>query len=162
MEDLDRRLAQIGKAVVQINLRLGRVLTAVEGGSSGGAPDMLEPLFDLIDAVDRVAASLEQPPPPPPWWAPWQRPPAAPSGVLDGLQLARQRAIDQLRAGGIEPAPREGPCDPHQHQVLDTVATPHADLGHTIHTTHRRGWIRRGETPEVLRTALVTAWTTSP
>ena len=158
MQDLERRLTQIGKGVVQINLRLGKVLAAVEAGPGSDRPDALEPLFDLIDAIDRAVEAMDVPAPAPPWWARWLPTPAPTSGTLDGLRLARQRAIDQLRSLGVESAPLQGPCDPRLHEVIDTVPATGSTPPDTVHRTHRRGWTLRGEPPVLLRTAHVTAW----
>ncbi len=153
-------LRSVGRGLVQINLRLTKILEAVQAGpassAAAGPPGRhLEALLDLVDAVDKT---LELAPhaTPVPWWARWL--PRPPGPDLEGLRLARAQVLEHLRDAGVEPIAPEGPLDPGLHTVLDTRPTTDPGLQGVVAHTHRRGWARRGDPPSVVRPALVTAY----
>jgi molecular chaperone GrpE (heat shock protein) len=143
--DVDRQLAQLGKGIVQVNLRLARLTELLERQGSTADRD-LAPLLDLLDAIDRTLRARRAP-----WWRAWLQPPD-----LDGLALARDQAVQGLLRMGIRPAPADGPVDPRLHQVLEVLPSDPTRDG-CIAATHRTGWVRDGDPPAVLRLAHVTA-----
>lgn len=173
-EDLNAQMQQIGRGLVQINLRLTRVLEVVEkgGGPSASGDQALEALLDLLDAIERTF-DAEYPAPRAPWWARLLGQPAPQARKLSelealaGLKLARTDALARLQIQGIEPVPSAGAVDPRLHAVIDTRPAPKAsedgsDLHGQIVETHRRGWMRRGDPPTAIRPAHVTAYTRAP
>jgi len=162
VDDMQRQLSNIGKGIVQVNLRLSRLAELVEAGVGAGAGAQQVPaldlLFDLLEAVDQT---LAVPAVPVSWWSRLLQ--NAPAVVnLDGLSLARDHVLAQLRLADIEPIATKGPADPRLHQVLEVQDCPDPSLAHslagTIARTHRRGWARKGDPPHILRLAQVTAW----
>lgn len=155
--ELERRIGQLGKGMVQVNLRLSRILELMEqGGSapsrSGGDPG-LDLLLELLDSVEHTLAA---PVPAPSGWRRFLGAPPAPD--LTGLALARDHALARLEHHGLVRSPVDGPADPLLHRVVETRPTDQPDLdGHILHT-HRHGWHRAGDSVQVVRTADVTAW----
>ncbi len=165
-DDSSRQLKNLGRAMVQANLRLSRVLELLEGGrdqAAGGSDLPAELLFDLLQALDdALEASSGALQPRPSWWRALlggRGAPAPDPALLQGLELARQRALDRLRDLDIRPAPDEGPADPALHEVLQRLPCGSGAQPGCIAATHRRGWYRdnKGET-EVLRLAQVSAY----
>lgn len=160
---VDGQLRSIGKGVVQANLRLARVLEALESvaptSGSTTLPDMSGPLFDLVDALDAALAGRSGPParrrlfgllPPRPA-------PAAP--VREGLRVALDRAVEQLGQLGVYPVRAEGLVDPRRHRVVDRVPVTEGGRAGEIAALRSRGWrIGEGERERVLRPACVDAW----
>lgn len=160
MDDMQRQLSNIGKGIVQINLRLSRLAELVEAGTSAGAEagsqqgPALELLFDLLRAVDQT---LAVPVAPASWWERLLGT-APPAADLEGLSLARDHVLAQLRLADIQPIATDGPADPRLHQVVEVQAPTDPALAGTIARTHCTGWVRKGNPPHVLRLAQVTAW----
>lgn len=155
MDDIERQLSGIGKAMVQMNLRLGRLSEQVERGS--GAPKDEGPALNLVfDLIEAIQLTLTAPTPAPPWWARWLR--QAPQRDLDGLRLTRDHALEQLRLVEIAPAPSSGPVDPRVHRVIDVIPTSDPAQDGAIAQVHRMGWARAGDPPITLRHAHVSVW----
>ena len=157
--------------MVQINLRLNRVLELLEAGSGGGSVRRegsgahTELLLDLIEAAERTlesaASQPAQPPARAPWWRRWLGGGSDHAGAaldLDGLRLAVERSCAVLGEEQVRPIRREGPVEPRLHQVIEVAAAPRAELDGHIARTWRRGWVLAAEPPVVLRVAQVTAW----
>lgn len=160
---IDGQLRSIGKGVVQANLRLARVLEALDSGGTPRSPqavvDTSAPLFDLVDALDAALGHGAQLParrrlfglfPPLP-------PPCDPS--REGLRIALDRAVEQLGQAGLHPLRAEGPVDPRRHRVVGRIpAEDEARIGE-IAAVHSRGW-RMGEDSKerILRPACVDVW----
>lgn len=169
-DDLAMQVQNLGRGLVQVNLRLTRLLEVVEGGSSqrSASEPHTEVLLDLLEAIDRtLEATL--PTQPARWWhvflprdeRPGQRVhKLSDLEALSGLKLARADALARLRTAGIEPIPSTGPIDPRLHAIVETSACAEEQHG-TIAVTHRRGWMRRGDPPVVVRHAHVTAYARS-
>ncbi len=153
-----RQITNLGKAMIQVNLRLSRVLEILEGGAQSGGAELVEPLLDLLEAAERT---LEQPAPPAPaggWFARWFAPAPAPAPPLDGLRIAVARTRDALQAQGLEPIPTDGAVLPALHRVTEALETDDPERHGKIARTHLRGWYRPGDPPEVLRQSQVSAW----
>ena len=95
-----RQLANLGKGLVQVNLRLNRVLELLEtSGPAGSDSPHTALLLDLVEAVERTLEATAQPPP-----LTWLqrlrgvRPLPRPD---DGLRLALDRVRDALAAEQI-------------------------------------------------------------
>lgn len=165
--ELERRISQLGKGMVQVNLRLGRLVELLEqqpgatggdGAAASAQPGAMDLLLDLLDAVEHtLAAHPTQLAVALPWWRRLLAAPA-PQADLTGLSLARDHAVQQLGLVGILPAPAQGPADPHLHRVVEVRPTADPALDSTVAHTHRRGWFRRGDPPSVIRAAEITAW----
>lgn len=154
-QDLGAQVAQIGRAVVQVNLRLSRVLELLEagGGAKETGGDDLEILLDLLDALTLSLA------------------PARTRGWLDrlrpdpdldlrrGLALARAAALERLRAQGVEPAPTDGAFDAAIHQVVERVRARDPGQHHTIARVIRPGWVAQKDGARaVIRPAMVAVY----
>lgn len=156
----DRLITNLGKGLVQVNLRLNRITELLERGSapSSQASPHLDSLLDLLEAVDQTLAAARAPAPSRPWWRALAGP--APAVDLQGLALAREHVLGQLEQAGIEPISTSGKVDPRQHQVIEALIPEDPALAGTIARTHRQGWIRRGDPPTLLRLSQVSAWRT--
>jgi len=148
----------LGRGLVQINLRLAKILEAIEGAGPSSSDAALPLLLDLLDAVERTLGDAHLGPPAP-FWVRWL--PARVGPDLAGLSLARDQVRDRLEAMGISPVADQGPVDPVLHNVIDTRPTTDESRSGTIAATHQRGWVRRGDPPAVVRHALVTAYARS-
>lgn len=155
--DIQGQIQQLGRGLVQVNLRLNRVLELLEAERApAGGGDLRDVLLDLVDALT-LATTL-----------ParrrrgafaWLLPPA-PSGELEaGVRMARERALARLSDQGLLPVPAEGAFDAALHQVVDRRPTADPARHHTIATVHRPGWMeeRAGER-RVIRPALVSVY----
>ena len=151
-----RQLANMGRALVQVNLRLSRVLELLEGKAGGGS-DQLGTLLDLIEACERTLESAQLPAPRRGWLRRWLAPPP-PDADLEGLRIALARSRDALLADGLVPTPLEGVVDPRLHQVIEVLGTDDPGRDEHIARTHRRGWHRPGDPPTIIRQAQVSAW----
>ena len=166
-------LASIGKGIVQINLRLNRVIELLERPETGktgetgetGASERGEQviLFDLLDALSRA---LERPAPPPrrSWLARLTRAEPPDEGLRAGLVVARERALEHLRRRGIDLIDTHGRFDPELHEALERVPPQagSAGLPGMIAATHRRGFISgEGGERRVLRLAQVSVYSES-
>jgi molecular chaperone GrpE (heat shock protein) len=132
-DEVLRQISALGKGLIQINTKLGRLTQLVEGPRSAG-PDVLEPLLDLISALDDALRS---------------RPDA-------GIRVARDAAIDALAARDIVPVPDRGPFDARHHAAVGEAP---GEVPGQVAETVRRGWLKRGDPPTVLRVAEVNVTT---
>jgi molecular chaperone GrpE (heat shock protein) len=154
------QLASIGKGIVQINLRMNRVLellerpTASDGGDRGGEREVL---LDLLDALDRA---LDRAEPRSGWWARlFARRPADDLGLRSGIELARSRALARLRHLGIEAIDSSGSFDAELHEAIERLPVPEGARDGAIARTHRTGFVARdGGGRRVLRTAQVSVY----
>jgi hypothetical protein len=164
--EAQRHFTNLGRTLVQVNLRLTQLTELLEGragsGAGSGTPTGgLDVLLDLLEAVERTTAAFARPAvAPSPWLARLfgVRPPAPPD--LTGLVLARDHAVRQLERAGLVRVPASGPVDVRLHQVLDVRDSDDPALTGTVATTHRTGWYRVGDPPAVVRFAQITAWQT--
>lgn len=147
MDDLERQLKQLGRGLVQLNLRVAKLVE--QQPPPAGQAGELEVLFDLVDSID---STLRQPAPRG-WW-----PFAAPVADLSGLRLARDQAVERLAALGVEQIPTSGRPDPLLHYVVELAPAGDPALGGNLARTHRSGWLRPGDPPTVLRVAHVSVW----
>lgn len=129
-DEVLRQIGALGKGIVQINARLSRLTQLVEAPTAG-RPDVLEPLLDLLQALEDALASEPN----------------------DGLRIARDAAIDALMQRDIHPIPTAGAFDARLHAATAAVPGPVAGQ---IAATSRRGWYKAGDPPTVLRVAEVT------
>jgi molecular chaperone GrpE (heat shock protein) len=144
-------LQNLGKGLTQINLRLSRLLEREAPPAGAGGDDSLDPLLDLLDAVDEAIARR------PSGRSFWGR--RRDDDLWRGLVLAAECARDQLRTRGIEATPAEGPFDDRLHRAIERVPGPPERAGTLAHN-HRRGWVRAvGDQTRVLRVAQVSVWT---
>jgi molecular chaperone GrpE (heat shock protein) len=134
---MDEELSRLGRGMVQMNLRLGRVLSLLESRDPPGTAGSLAALLDLIDGVDQSLRALP------------------PGDVATGLGLALARALDALAEMGLQPI-GEGAFDPQLHHAV--LAEPDAARAGQVARTLRRGWQRDGDPPTVLRPAHVAVW----
>jgi len=164
--DANTQMKSIGKGIVQINLRLSRILEAVEtagsdlGGDVGGAGGSatLDVLLDLLDTVTRATCTPGLPVRRR-WWQVLAPPAPHPDPRLAGVALAREHALARLASMGIEPIDSSGAFDPVIHQAVERRTTPKASLHGTIAAELRPGWIRvTGGAPVVIRPAQVTVF----
>ena len=141
LSDPGRSQAQsLGKGLVQINLRLSRIVEMLESTPrASGSDAALEGLFDLLEAVDRTVDGSTLPARVQ-WWRFWS-PPAA---DLTGLRLVRDAVVEQLRAQGIEKIGTSGPQDPQLHKIIEVVPARDPDQHGVICRTARPGWHRAG------------------
>lgn len=153
-------LASIGKGIVQVNLRLSRVLELLEHGApaSTGTPapdgETREILFELLDALE---AALERPPRRG-WWSRLGGHAAAMDGLRHGLEMARGRALARLRHLGIERVDATT-FDAEVHEALERLPAPPGVPDGTIARTHRIGFVARdGAGRRVLRPAQVSVY----
>ncbi len=157
-DSASRQIANLGKGLIQVNLRLNRILEMLEeGGPARTDSPHTALLLDLTEAAERTleaTAALS----PPTWWQRLLGVRAFPPPD-DGLRLALDRIRDALTAEQITPIPRTGPVDPRLHQVIEVLPTADPDQHEHIAQTLRRGWQQRGV---VLRLAQVTAWKCTP
>jgi len=156
------QIATIGKGLVQINLRLNRVIELLErpqkGAEEGGEQVIL---FDLLDAVGRA---IERPAPRRSWLARLSGAEPPDEGLRRGLVVARDRAIEHLRRRGVEPIDTQGRFDPELHEALERVPSPagSAELPGMIAATHRPGFVSgEGSERRVLRLAQVSVYSES-
>lgn len=168
-EEIQSQLGQLGRGMVQVNLKLGRILDAVQsdGGSGGGEEPALEALFDLLEAVSLALEQAEGGPRPEPFLrrlfgrsratgAPGDTGAAGDEAVWRGLAIAREEALDRLRRRGIAAAPTEGRFDPDVHRVVERLPVPDPARHGTLARTYRRGWVQQeGGGRRVLRAAHV-------
>ncbi len=143
-----RQLSHLGKGLLQVNLRLSRLLELAESTKGRDPLPTGDLLLDLVEAVERTLEG------PQPTW--WQRVTGRATVDTRGLSVALAQVADALAAHGITPAPREGPIDPALHRVIDTRPAAEAAKHGRIAATHRRGWRKAEGVP--LRVAQVTAW----
>lgn len=155
-------LASIGKGIVQVNLRLNRILellehapatagtpTAASGGETG------EILFELLDALERA---LERPPPRR-WWSRLLGRPAPDDGLHRGLDLARGRALARLRHLGVEVIDATGSFDAELHEAIERLPAPPGVADGSIARVHRTGFVARdGVGRRVVRAAQVSVY----
>lgn len=160
--DASEQLAQLGKGLVQINLRLGRLGEAIEERrATPGEVDSraLDALLDLVDAtgdaLDRRGSTDRQPG----LLARLRRSPEREADLWRGIALAHAGALERLRGMGIEPISCEAELDPALHRVVEVRPAPTLGAAGRIAACHRRGWTRRraGETL-VLREAHVSVF----
>jgi hypothetical protein len=160
------QLKQISRGVMQANARLGRLLELAERSQAASSDDAnlpAGPLLDLLQAIDDslCAGVVQLPAPRSSWWQRWLAP-AEPQGrhpAWQGLELARDRAWQQLAALGIHPSPHRGRPDPLLHKVIQVLPCPEeGELG-SIASVHRQGWCRDGDDgPEPVRVAEVSVY----
>lgn len=152
------QLASIGKGIVQINLRMNRVLELLERpAASDGDRGEREVLLDLLDALDRA---LDRTEPRRGWWARlFARRQADDLGLRSGIELARSRALARLRHLGIEAIDSSGSFDAELHEAIERLPAPEGARDGTIARTHRTGFVARdGGGRRVLRTAQVSVY----
>jgi len=160
------QLKQIARGIMQANARLGRLLELAErsqAASSDEATIPAGPLFDLLQAIDDSlnAEAVQLPAPRPSWWQRWLAPakPQARHPAWQGLELARDRAWQQLAALGIHPSPQRGRPDPLLHKVIQVLPRPAEAEPGGIATIHRQGWCRDGDDgPEPVRVAEISVY----
>lgn len=146
----------VSKGLIQINLRLSRVLELLEGGTreASSAPvDSLPILFDLLDAAARTV-DPDPLPVPHSWW-PFGRRDRVPD--LRGLRIALEAAHDHLSAHGVV-LTNDGPIDPRLHRVVDVTPTSDPAMDRHVARVIRQGWITTGTPARVLRPADVVAF----
>ncbi|MEW6071467.1 MAG: nucleotide exchange factor GrpE [Planctomycetota bacterium] len=160
--ELEERFTQLGRGLVQANVRLGQVLEALGKGGGGPAEEgpALGALLDLVDALGETFARREETRGRR-RWLPWARRngEGAREDLWRGLALAREAALEHLAAQGIEPIPPGGPFDPALHRAVEARPAPAPALAGTVAATHRQGWVRReGSGRLVLRAAHVSVY----
>ncbi len=160
-----RHLKQIARGVVKANARLGQVLELLERGGGGETKPTLplEPMLDLLqaleDSLDASAAGLTTR-----QLSWWERLLGASSSPIrgptwQGLELARQRAHEQLASLGILPTPRSGPPNPMLHSILNIVPCPRGGAPGHVAEVHQQGWYRdHPDGPRPLRVATVSVF----
>jgi molecular chaperone GrpE (heat shock protein) len=134
----DQGIARLGRGLVQVHTRLGRVLELLEG--SRPSDDLLPTLLDAVDAMEAAAD-------------------ASGASVARGLRAAVARTEDALRGRGYRPVATTGPIDPLHHRVIATAPAPSSDEAGCIAKTHRTGWLLGDE---LVRAAHVTAYAMLP
>ncbi len=160
--ELSDQIARLGKGMVQLNMRLGQVLEAIGRmpADSGSDRAVLEVLLDLADAagealgrrdarrgartgwLGRLLAGREEH-----------------ESLWRGLAMAREAALERLRALGIEPVAETGAFDPELHCAVEARPAPAPELAGRLAATHRRGWLRaKAGGREVLRVAQVSVY----
>lgn len=154
-------LASIGKGIVQVNLRLNRVLELLErpgGAATGetGETGEREILFDLLDALERA---LERPPARMGWWSRVFGRDTADLGLRRGIAIARGRALERLRHLAVETIDASGRFDAELHEAIERLPPPPGVADGTIARIHRTGFItRHGGGRRVLRSAQVSVY----
>lgn len=152
------QLANIGKGIVQINLRMSRVLELLERpAADSGDPAEREALLDLLDALERALAA---PRPRTGLWSwLWGRDQGTSDALRRGIELALARAREQLRRLGIEVIDTTGSFDASLHEALERLPTPAGVAAGTIVRTHRTGFVVVGGAGRrVLRFAQVSVY----
>ena len=174
-DDIGRQLREQGRGLIQVGLRLNRVIQLLEGERRptppGATPaarpvaETAEVLFDLLDHLDRaleripaghrpLASGLRRI-----LRRPWLRAQPVEEALRQGLLLARDEALDRLRLLDLHQAPESGPVDWDLHRVVERVPHPDPLRHHTIRHTQRRGWVRGvGSQRQVLRQARVSVF----
>lgn len=137
-DELRQHLTNLGKGMVQANMRLNRVLNLIETGGPTGKDEVLDWLLDLLDATGRT---LEESP-----------------NANPGLALVSARITEQLGGRHIRQVPASGRHDPLYHRVVETRITTDPALDRVIAEVLRPGWVRHGTSPEVIRFAQVAVW----
>jgi hypothetical protein len=161
MSTLEKQLSGIGRALVQVNLRLAKLAEGVQSAPatpSDPAPGHLDLLLDLLEAVEKSLQAPVPPEPPSRWWRPWAVAIAGPD--LSGLALTREHVLERLGLAGLRPVPSQGKLDPRLHRVIATKVPDSPDLDGTLCETHHTGWVSGDKFAHVIRLAQVTAWRT--
>jgi molecular chaperone GrpE len=90
-----------------------------------GRSEVLLPLLEILDDVDRALAAGDQD------QATRSRDGAEGDSILEGLRLIRARLAELLRSQGVTEIPAAGaPFDPHVHEAVMQVKTPEVPAGH--------------------------------
>ncbi len=151
-------LASIGKGIVQVNLRLARVLELLERPTSaGGGGEERDILFELLDALERA---LERPAARPGWWSRLLgRGHAADHALVRGIEVARGRALARLRHLDITIIDTRGSFDAELHEAIERLPPAPGVPAGAIARTHRTGFVA-GDGPgrRVLRSAQVSVY----
>jgi molecular chaperone GrpE (heat shock protein) len=150
-------LASIGKGIVQVNLRLNRVLELLERPSVPASSEEREILFELLDALERA---LERPAPRAGWWSRFVgRVPATDAGLGRGIEVAHARALARLQHLGITRIDTSGSFDAELHEALERMPAAPGVVDGTIARTHRTGFVMgEGAERRVLRSAQVSVY----
>lgn len=149
-------LASIGKGIVQVNLRLNRVLELLERPAVVEVGEEREVLFDLLDALERA---LERPVARPGWWARLLGRRADDAGTARGIEVARARALARLRGLGIATIDTSGRFDAEVHEAIERVPATAGVVDGAIARTHRTGFVLgEGAARKVLRLAQVSVY----
>lgn len=149
-------LASIGKGIVQVNLRLNRVLELLERPTTPTPSEAgeREILFELLDALERALERPRQRR----WWSRlFGR--SDDLALRRGIALARARALERLRHLGVEPIDATGSFDADLHEAIERVPPPTGVADGTIARIHRTGFVARdGGGRRVLRSAQVSVY----
>jgi hypothetical protein len=150
-------LASIGKGIVQVNLRLNRVLELLERPTAAAGGEEREILLELLDALERA---LERPAPRLGWWARLVGGAAVnDAGLVRGIEVARARALARLQHLGITRIDTSGRFDAELHEALERTPVEPGVVEGTIARTHRTGFVMgAGAERRVLRSAQVSVY----